>query len=175
MSASTIWLIQEHMLRQVEEADFVLAQGTNYLRTDKEGPLEFKVKGDIKEVDPVLKRAAERKLPMLVANPDFTSITGGKVVHCPGKFAKRYAELGGSVQIYGKPNAEHFWDAMKLMDISDKQKVSIPKLRKCTQRLVRRNLRLSLLLYICICVCVRLGVARRRFPASRHQRGQCSG
>ena len=74
----------------VADADVVLVAGTwRSARTD---------------FDPALRRAAERGLPLLCANPDVRSIQpDGSFIWCPGAFAERYAAMGGAVVHFGKP------------------------------------------------------------------------
>ena len=77
----------------------------------KETPLGgYMQTGDMTTViDPILKKCAERKLPMVCANPDFIMVKpDGSTAHMPGTIAKRYEELGGSCISFGKPHAPHF-------------------------------------------------------------------
>jgi HAD superfamily hydrolase (TIGR01459 family) len=46
---------------------------------------------------------AERKLPMVCANPDLTVERGDKIVYCAGALASAYERMGGSVKYAGKP------------------------------------------------------------------------
>ncbi len=78
----------------IDEADFILNTGT--------------VSGTINldEYEPILRRAVERGLPMICANPDFVSVApDGSLAICPGATARRYEELGGKVDYRGKPHA----------------------------------------------------------------------
>jgi hypothetical protein len=94
----------------VEEADFVLAHGTEALG-----------KGDGKEPQPVtlevvrqlLGRAAAKDLPLLVANPDLVTVDGDTLRIMPGTFAKWYSEMGGKVSVANHVSFLHFclWEA----------------------------------------------------------------
>lgn len=75
----------------LEDADFVLLTG----------PTE--ATRDMADHEPLLRRAAERGLAMVCANPDLAVIRGGTYEPCAGAFAARYAELGGTVAFQGKP------------------------------------------------------------------------
>lgn len=77
----------------VDDADFILNAGT------RSGTV------DLQAYEPILRRAADRGLPMICANPDFVSIApdGGMAI-CPGATARRYEELGGAVDYRGKPH-----------------------------------------------------------------------
>jgi HAD superfamily hydrolase (TIGR01459 family) len=46
---------------------------------------------------------AERKLPMICANPDVCVERGGRLVYCAGALAQHYERLGGKVAYAGKP------------------------------------------------------------------------
>lgn len=62
--------------------------------------------------DHILDPALERGLPLYCSNPDLTSPrAGGVYVMSPGALARRYAEKGGQVYLYGKPHRPIF-DAM---------------------------------------------------------------
>ncbi|MCC7250717.1 TIGR01459 family HAD-type hydrolase [Hyphomicrobium sp.] len=51
----------------------------------------------------LLATLAERKLPMVCANPDLTVERGSKIVYCAGALAADYEVKGGSVAYAGKP------------------------------------------------------------------------
>lgn len=52
-----------------------------------------------------LAAAAARGLPMICANPDLVVQRGDKLIYCGGALAQLYGELGGAVQMAGKPHA----------------------------------------------------------------------
>lgn len=99
----------------IEEAEFILNAGT------RSGTL------NLDDYEPVLQRAAERGLPMICANPDFVSVApDGTLALCPGTTARRYEELGGTVDYRGKPHAPvyraclaHAPDARPVLAIGD--------------------------------------------------------
>ena len=83
----------------VEEADFILLNGTEQHR--------------LHEYDGILRRAAERALPMVCSNQDFVSVTpAGTLVECPGTVARRYDAMGGLVRWHGKPSAGTYRGAL---------------------------------------------------------------
>lgn len=55
---------------------------------------------------PTLAAMKARDLPMLCANPDIVVGVGGELVWCAGALAERYAAIGGSVVMAGKPHPE---------------------------------------------------------------------
>jgi len=60
-------------------------------------------------IESVLQTCANRKLPMVCANPDFIMVKpDGSTGYMPGTIAKRYVELGGSCVEFGKPHVPHF-------------------------------------------------------------------
>ena len=54
--------------------------------------------------DHLLQACAERRLPMICANPDLEVIRDGVRVVCAGTLAQRYTEMGGDVRNLGKPD-----------------------------------------------------------------------
>jgi dihydroorotate dehydrogenase len=66
----------------IEEANFVLNTGAHMAQDEAD------------DFEPLLQPAAERKLPMICANPDLEVIRGGVREICAGTLALRYEELG---------------------------------------------------------------------------------
>ncbi|MEO0929195.1 MAG: TIGR01459 family HAD-type hydrolase [Pseudomonadota bacterium] len=58
--------------------------------------------------DTVLAAGLGRAMPLYCSNPDLTSPRGGAYVMSPGVLARRYAEMGGTVHLFGKPHPEIF-------------------------------------------------------------------
>jgi HAD superfamily hydrolase (TIGR01459 family) len=52
----------------------------------------------------LFRSAAARGVPMICANPDIQAIAGGVKVWCGGSLARVYADLGGPVEMAGKPH-----------------------------------------------------------------------
>jgi HAD superfamily hydrolase (TIGR01459 family) len=52
----------------------------------------------------MLREAAERKLPMVCANPDIVVKYGERLIYCAGALGALYEELGGKVILGGKPH-----------------------------------------------------------------------
>jgi HAD superfamily hydrolase (TIGR01459 family) len=53
----------------------------------------------------LLQRTAERRLPMICANPDIVVERGDRLIYCAGALARLYNELGGEAILVGKPHA----------------------------------------------------------------------
>lgn len=54
----------------------------------------------------MLAPAARRNLPAICTNPDFIMLTGRGVAYGPGRIAKLYQDMGGTVHWIGKPGRE---------------------------------------------------------------------
>lgn len=52
----------------------------------------------------ILSDFAERRLPMICANPDLVVEKGGRLIPCAGAVAALYAEMNGAVTYAGKPH-----------------------------------------------------------------------
>lgn len=60
-----------------------------------------------------LKRACERGVPLLCANPDRVVHVGDKLYTCAGAVADLYEEMGGPVRWFGKPTPESLQTCVK--------------------------------------------------------------
>ena len=58
-------------------------------------------------------RLVPKGLPMICANPDLVVHRGGQEVYCAGALAQLYEELGGFVEINGKPHAPIYRAALE--------------------------------------------------------------
>jgi HAD superfamily hydrolase (TIGR01459 family) len=95
----------------LEEADFLL--NTGFINKD----LVLTSKDDL------LKAARDQNLLMLCFNPDYHVYVGQNLQLCAGAYAKRYEELGGKVHYFGKPHANVYERAMKMLSIDDPKDV----------------------------------------------------
>ena len=94
-----------------DEADFLLAHGTeavNGAGTTDEQRAQGAVDTSLDAMRELLKRAAARNLPLIVANPDVVTVGGDAgLLPMPGTLAKWYAEMvttDGAVRLMGKPD-----------------------------------------------------------------------
>jgi HAD superfamily hydrolase (TIGR01450 family) len=117
---------------QVEEADFCILHGSHVLRgpgVDGEATEtslgSFAEDGlDFSILDPILKKCHAKHLPMVCANPDYTTIRpDGTTGHMPGKISDRYQDMGGPVVAFGKPHVPHFEACLR--------ELGLPKDRVC--------------------------------------------
>lgn len=65
----------------VEEAEFVLAHGTEALGLPSGGALPR----TLEELENILEKCAAKKIPMVVANPDFVTVEVRALRVMPGK------------------------------------------------------------------------------------------
>lgn len=79
------------LVAAAEEADFLFVTGLEV------PPLT------LEDHDPILETAARRELPLLCSNPDLVAPVAGELVTAPGALAARYADMGGTVHLVGKP------------------------------------------------------------------------
>jgi HAD superfamily hydrolase (TIGR01459 family) len=77
----------------LEEAAFISCTGP--VNDEVDTPEDYRA---------VLGRAAERRLPMICANPDRVVQRGDRLVYCAGALAELYVTLGGSTLMAGKPH-----------------------------------------------------------------------
>mmetsp|Transcript_4961 Transcript_4961/g.6445 ORF Transcript_4961/g.6445 Transcript_4961/m.6445 type:complete len:315 (-) Transcript_4961:262-1206(-) len=121
------------LVEDVEEADFLLFHGVDVIRGPGPDGVatetdmgDFFTTGDFTKLDIILKKAAEKKLVALCANPDFISIQpDGSQANMPGKIEARYKELGGSTIAFGKPHKEHFQACVERLGLPKERVVHV--------------------------------------------------
>lgn len=89
----------------IDHADFILNTGPWHFDETVEDYLE------------VMRKGVARRLPMVCANPDHVVIRQGQQVVCAGALADRYARLGGSVSMRGKPDPAIYELALRLLEV----------------------------------------------------------
>ena len=62
----------------------------------------------LEDLDLTFKRAVGKRLPLICANPDMITVYGHERAPGPGAVAKRYHDLGGMVNLIGKPHKAVF-------------------------------------------------------------------
>lgn len=78
----------------MEEADFILAHGTEALGGgDGVDPTPI----SLEEIREILAVAAAKDLPLLIANPDIVTVDRSLLAVMPGQFGNWYNEMGGKV------------------------------------------------------------------------------
>ena len=79
---------------ELAQADAVLCSGLVDDRSEQPG-----------DYDEILQEMREKNLTMICANPDIVVQFGDRLLPCAGALARNYQELGGKVQMAGKPHA----------------------------------------------------------------------
>ena len=80
-----------------DDADFVLAHGTEALGF---GDLCDPQPCSVADMEALLTRCAsriDRRVPLVIANPDFVTVDGAALRVMPGSLGRFYARLGGKV------------------------------------------------------------------------------
>jgi HAD superfamily hydrolase (TIGR01459 family) len=75
------------------------------------------------DFEPIIQAGLARRLPMICANPDLVAVTGRGLSTAPGSVAKRYAELGGTVWYYGKPNPPIYRAVLRVLEPLPKERI----------------------------------------------------
>uniref|UniRef100_A0A2P2MXX3 HAD family hydrolase n=1 Tax=Rhizophora mucronata TaxID=61149 RepID=A0A2P2MXX3_RHIMU len=83
----------------VEDAEFILAHGTEALGQ----PSGIVSPKTLEQLEEVLEHCAAKRIPMVVANPDFVTVEARALRVMPGTLAAKYEKLGGVVKWMGKP------------------------------------------------------------------------
>lgn len=71
------------VVEDVQEADFILAHGTEAMGLRSGAALTMK----LEDLEKILKQCADRKIPMVVANPDFVTVEARALRVMPGNHA----------------------------------------------------------------------------------------
>lgn len=98
---------------KVEEAEFVLAHGTEALGLSSGASCPM----TLEELEKVLEHCAAKQIPMVVANPDFGTVEARDLRVMPGTLAAKYEKLGGEVKWMGKPDKIIYKSAMELAGV----------------------------------------------------------
>ncbi len=93
-------------VHSVEAADFLICTGL--VDDETETPEDYRS---------LLMEGLSRDLPMLCANPDLMVMRGTTIHYCAGAIAALYAELGGRVELFGKPYPEVYRQAIEKLGV----------------------------------------------------------
>jgi HAD superfamily hydrolase (TIGR01459 family) len=99
------------LVETAEEAEFIL----------NTGPASWDNR--IEDYTPLLRRALERGLPMVCANPDLVVMHGGRLALCAGALAQWYEDRGGRVRWHGKPFRSVYETCFGLLGIDDLSRI----------------------------------------------------
>lgn len=109
------------VVENVEEAEFVLVHGTEGLGLPS---------GDVRpmsleDLENILVHCASKKIPMIVANPDFVTVEARDLLIMPGTLAAKYEELGGEVKWMGKPDKIIYKSAMSMVGVDASETIAV--------------------------------------------------
>lgn len=99
------------LVQDVEQADFILAHGVEALN----GAEPRRVTLD--EIQALLRQAARRNLPLIIANPDVVTVDTTFLVPMPGQLGLWYADMPGhgEIVLMGKPDRRIYDAASRLI------------------------------------------------------------
>lgn len=97
----------------VEEAEFILAHGTEALGLPSGAALSM----TLEDLEKILEQCVAKKIPMVVANPDFVTVEARALRVMPGTLAATYEKLGGEVKWMGKPGEIIYKSAMEMVGV----------------------------------------------------------
>ncbi|WCJ21881.1 Haloacid dehalogenase-like hydrolase (HAD) superfamily protein [Euphorbia peplus] len=109
------------VVEKVEDADFVLAHGTEALGQSS-GSASPKT---LDELEKILEHCAAKKIPMVVANPDFVTVEARALQVMPGTLAAIYEKLGGEVKWMGKPDKIIYKSAMEMAGVDPVDSIAV--------------------------------------------------
>jgi HAD superfamily hydrolase (TIGR01459 family) len=112
------------------ERDLEIRQGLNLEYVDAPEEAQFILNTGpagwddrIEDYEPLLRKAIDRDLPMVCANPDLVVQRGATLHLCAGALAKWYEEAGGRVRWHGKPFCSVYDSCLRLLDIADRSRI----------------------------------------------------
>lgn len=105
----------------VVEAEFVLAHGTEALGHPSGDALPMK----LEDLEKILEQCAAKKIPMVVANPDYVTVEARALRVMPGTLAAKYEKLGGEVKWMGKPDEIIYKSAMAMAGVDASDSIAV--------------------------------------------------
>ncbi|PRQ46065.1 putative phosphoric monoester hydrolase [Rosa chinensis] len=109
------------VVENVQDADFILAHGTEALGNPSGDAIPMK----LEELENILEQCAAKHIPMVVANPDFVTVEARALRVMPGTLAAKYEELGGEVKWMGKPDKIIYKSAMALVGVDPIDSIAV--------------------------------------------------
>lgn len=111
--------------RRMEEADFLLAHGTEGIgQPGGTGVEACSVDDMVGMLDGCIHADGSSK-PMVVANPDIVTVHGGDLIKMPGYIAKEYEQRGGEVCRMGKPARVIYEEALRMLGVGVEEVIAI--------------------------------------------------
>ncbi|MFQ6645408.1 hypothetical protein Gotur_020097 [Gossypium turneri] len=109
------------VIENAEEADFILAHGTEALGL----PSGLVRPMSLDSLEKILEHCATKKIPMVVANPDFVTVEARALSIMPGTLAAKYEKLGGEVKWMGKPDKIIYESAMAMVGVEASDSIAV--------------------------------------------------
>ncbi|KAK6914465.1 HAD-superfamily hydrolase, subfamily IIA [Dillenia turbinata] len=109
------------VVENAEDAEFVLAHGTEALGLPSGASLPM----DLEDLEKILERCAAKKIPMVVANPDFVTVEARALRVMPGTLAAKYEKFGGEVKWMGKPDKIIYESAMAMTGLEASECIAV--------------------------------------------------
>uniref|UniRef100_A0A453RPZ9 Uncharacterized protein n=1 Tax=Aegilops tauschii subsp. strangulata TaxID=200361 RepID=A0A453RPZ9_AEGTS len=109
------------VVNNVDDAEFILAHGTEALGLPSGDPLSK----SLEELEQILVLGIQKRLPMVVANPDYVTVEARNLRVMPGTLAAKYECLGGEVKWMGKPDKVIYTSAMSLAGVEAHECITV--------------------------------------------------
>ncbi|XP_044499108.1 uncharacterized protein LOC123220633 isoform X1 [Mangifera indica] len=109
------------VVENVEEAEFILAHGTEALGL----PSGEARPTSLEDLEKILVLCAAKKIPMIVANPDYVTVEARALRVMPGTLASKYEKLGGEVRWMGKPDKIIYILAMNMVGVDASNSIAV--------------------------------------------------
>lgn len=109
------------VVNDVEKAEFVLVHGTEALSL----PSGDVVPMELEDLEKLLEQCAVKRIPMVVANPDFVTVEARALRVMPGTLAAKYESLGCEVKWMGKPHKVIYEAAMNMAAVEASSCVAV--------------------------------------------------
>nr|POF24251.1 putative nipsnap protein k02d10.1 [Quercus suber] len=109
------------VVEDVGEAEFVLVHGTEAMGTPSGTAIPMK----LEDLEKTLEHCSAKRIPMVVANPDFVTVEARALRVMPGTLAAKYEKLGGEVKWMGKPDKIIYEAAMAMADVDVSDSIAV--------------------------------------------------
>ncbi|CAH9073415.1 unnamed protein product [Cuscuta epithymum] len=109
------------IVEDVQEADFILAHGTEAIGHCSGAAIPM----SLEDLEKIIEQCAARRIPMVVANPDFVTVEARDLRVMPGTLAAKYEQLGGEVKWMGKPDKVIYNSAMAMTGVDASECIAV--------------------------------------------------
>ncbi|KAL5997985.1 hypothetical protein ACLOJK_008919 [Asimina triloba] len=110
------------VVENAADANFILTHGTEALGRSSGDAIPMK----LEDLEQILEACARRKIPMVVANPDYVTVEARALRIMPGTLAAKYEKLGGEVKWMGKPDKVIYEAAMAMAGVDASSCIAVP-------------------------------------------------